>query len=336
MENNIQPLYRWVADGEIPKLMPQNWLFVPALNCWLEPLTPTPAHPVEDVTAEKLRSIISNYFKVKPVEHFGLDCSDLAEHITASANLKRSQPVADAVDEIHRLYKTLPECPFKKHLDKWFTVTAEDLKPPTPVAEYSYKELRTHVLRMESNMRKGDYNAVITDFSSLLQRIENLRSQPVERLLPLKNALKAVDDWLKSDDTWVTDAQGNKVDGGLICCKPGALLNRMIGEMSKRDSIERLSDEEIERIAISFSSKHEITIHQRVAYNAIKAALQSRRVDTGYLSNEEREELNGLQKYMDLCSMGDRPQSPSADKLQRYLYLKQKAALQTPQPVTDK
>ena len=50
----------------------------------------------------------------------------------------------------------------------------------------------------------------------------------VKRSLPLQKALIAVDDWLKSDDTWVTDAQGNKVDGGLICCKSGALLNRMI------------------------------------------------------------------------------------------------------------
>lgn len=49
-----------------------------------------------------------------------------------------------------------------------------------------------------------------------------------ERLIPLEGVLKAVDEWLKSDDTWVTDKDGNKIEGGLIDVKKGALLTRLL------------------------------------------------------------------------------------------------------------
>lgn len=42
----------------------------------------------------------------------------------------------------------------------------------------------------------------------------------------------------------------------------------------------------------------------------------------------ELEEFYELQKYIELCSMGDRPMSPSAIKLERYFELKDKFYVQ--------
>lgn len=44
----------------------------------------------------------------------------------------------------------------------------------------------------------------------------------------LSKHLKAVDEWLNSDDVWVTDKDGKKIEGGLVACKPGTLLSRML------------------------------------------------------------------------------------------------------------
>lgn len=45
----------------------------------------------------------------------------------------------------------------------------------------------------------------------------------------LKAAMMVVDKWLKSDNTWVTDKDGNKIEGGLIDCKSGSLLKALLG-----------------------------------------------------------------------------------------------------------
>lgn len=42
--------------------------------------------------------------------------------------------------------------------------------------ESCYKELRTHILKMESDMRSGNYNAVIRNFPALLQKLDVMRS----------------------------------------------------------------------------------------------------------------------------------------------------------------
>ena len=42
------------------------------------------------------------------------------------------------------------------------------------------------------------------------------------------------------------------------------------------------------------------------------------------LTEPEKEEFKELQKYIKLCSLGDRPQSPAALKLKRYTELKNK------------
>lgn len=44
----------------------------------------------EDISFDKVSEIISNYFKVKPVEHFGLDSSDLTVHLLASIKTLKS------------------------------------------------------------------------------------------------------------------------------------------------------------------------------------------------------------------------------------------------------
>lgn len=54
----------------------------------------------------------------------------------------------------------------------------------------------------------------------------------IERNISLKNALKAVDEWLNSDDTWVTDKYGNKIEGGLIACTNGGMTNKFVEKMS--------------------------------------------------------------------------------------------------------
>jgi len=55
-----------------------------------------------------------------------------------------------------------------------------------------------------------------------------------KRTIELTDALKAVDEWLNSDETWVTDSDGNKIEGGLIAAKTGSMLSRFIGKMPKK------------------------------------------------------------------------------------------------------
>jgi len=43
-------------------------------------------------------------------------------------------------------------------------------------------------------------------------------------------------------------------------------------------------------------------------------------------TKSEQLELNELSEYMELCSLGDRPMSPKAERLRRYLYLKEKGS----------
>ena len=56
------------------------------------------------------------------------------------------------------------------------------------------------------------------------------------RPIDLKDALKTVDEWLNSDDTWVTDEDGNKIEGGLIACKPGTMMGKFIEKMNNKPS----------------------------------------------------------------------------------------------------
>jgi myo-inositol-hexaphosphate 3-phosphohydrolase len=42
------------------------------------------------------------------------------------------------------------------------------------------------------------------------------------------NVMKVVDEWLKSEDTFVTDKDGLIIKDGLIDCKKGSLLTRII------------------------------------------------------------------------------------------------------------
>jgi hypothetical protein len=49
---------------------------------------------------------------------------------------------------------------------------SEKMKLP----EKYYKELRTHILGMESDMNTERYNQVMLKFSPLLQRLENMRT----------------------------------------------------------------------------------------------------------------------------------------------------------------
>lgn len=52
----------------------------------------------------------------------------------------------------------------------------------------------------------------------------------LDKLITLKNALKAVDDWLNSEDTWVTDKDGNIIEGGLIACEPASMTRRFLSK----------------------------------------------------------------------------------------------------------
>ena len=61
---------------------------------------------------------------------------------------------------------------------------------------------------------------------------EYIEKARIERNISLKNALKAVDEWLNSDDTWVTDKDGNKIEGGLIACNPASMTHKFIEKMS--------------------------------------------------------------------------------------------------------
>lgn len=55
-----------------------------------------------------------------------------------------------------------------------------------------------------------------------------------DRKINLKDALKAVDEWLNSDDTWVTDKSGNVIEGGLIACKPSTMTKKFIEKMNTK------------------------------------------------------------------------------------------------------
>lgn len=50
------------------------------------------------------------------------------------------------------------------------------------------------------------------------------------------NIMKAVDEWVKSDDTFVTDKDGKLIEGGLIDRKKGSLLTRIIAAFEKSET----------------------------------------------------------------------------------------------------
>ena len=50
--------------------------------------------------------------------------------------------------------------------------------------------------------------------------------------------MKAVDSWLKSDNTFVTDKNGKVIKGGLIDCKKGSLLPLIIKAFEEPTKIE--------------------------------------------------------------------------------------------------
>ena len=59
-------------------------------------------------------------------------------------------------------------------------ILSEQLRQPEvvrslPINEEIYKDLRTHVVKMESLMRQGNYDGVLRLFMPLLQKLENLR-----------------------------------------------------------------------------------------------------------------------------------------------------------------
>ena len=53
----------------------------------------------------------------------------------------------------------------------------------------------------------------------------------ITRPIALQDAMKGVDEWFNSDDTWVTDSEGNKIEGGMIRCNTGSLLNKFLSKM---------------------------------------------------------------------------------------------------------
>lgn len=44
----------------------------------------------------------------------------------------------------------------------------------------------------------------------------------------IQSILEIVDSWLNSDETFVTDKDGKRIEGGLIDCKKCSLLNRLL------------------------------------------------------------------------------------------------------------
>ncbi len=59
-----------------------------------------------------------------------------------------------------------------------------------------------------------------------------------DRTLTLTQVLTVVDQWLKSDDIWVTDKDGVKVEGGLIQCERLTLTLRLLAAIDKEQEEE--------------------------------------------------------------------------------------------------
>lgn len=56
---------------------------------------------------------------------------------------------------------------------------------------------------------------------------EEPKEKSSERLMGMQDVMKTIDEWLKSDDVFVTDRSGNRVDG-LVGCESGSLMKRLI------------------------------------------------------------------------------------------------------------
>lgn len=56
---------------------------------------------------------------------------------------------------------------------------------------------------------------------------------PTTRKINLQDAMKAVDEWLNSDDTRCADKDGDPIPDATIQCAKGSLLHRFIEKMTK-------------------------------------------------------------------------------------------------------
>jgi len=75
-------------------------------------------------------------------------------------------------------------------------------------------------------------------FTTWIERVKNQRVSSIakpthtdNRLVLLYDALYAVDQWLNSDDVWVTDKDGNRIEGGRVETKSGSLTLKLLSYM---------------------------------------------------------------------------------------------------------
>jgi NTP pyrophosphatase (non-canonical NTP hydrolase) len=83
-----------------------------------------------------------------------------------------------------------------------------------------------------SKSEKYGFPEMLTPVEKVMpvQTCSGLSSRPIELL----DAMKAVNQWLNSSDTWCTDGNTNVIADAYIHAKPGTLLQRMIAKMTKK------------------------------------------------------------------------------------------------------
>lgn len=85
--------------------------------------------------------------------------------------------------------------------------------------------------------QKGNSKLNLTEFDRL--KISLMLEEDDEDLVTLFHVLAKVGEWLNSEDMWIEDKYGNKVESARICYKPMTLLKRLVnleGEETEVDS----------------------------------------------------------------------------------------------------
>lgn len=149
--------------------------------------------------------------------------------------------VANPVAKLEEYFK---ETPHDKVLEEWEASKELDNVGPTLDEFTKASGITIEPIKNQQLSPKEDLDLLIAEFDKLepgkLTLAEYAMATgwvnkylPQRRTPPLQDVMRVVHEWLNSDDTFVTDKDGNKIEGGLIDCKKGSLLERMVDVLIK-------------------------------------------------------------------------------------------------------
>lgn len=100
--------------------------------------------------------------------------------------------------------------------------------------DYPLRPEHSILEQVEMNTTKKPAPQIVINEESIIFLSLKSGVGALHRTIGLQDALKAVDGWLNSDDTWVTDKNGNRIKNGLIATKSGSMTNRFLAKMKKK------------------------------------------------------------------------------------------------------